>query len=157
MLSLNSCLLGLLWACHVFFLYSVHVAQYFYWVNSYAILGFLGPFYSFGHPWSVLFLWHHRPILFLDSHGLLLNLSGFLEPIIIFFTFGLCWPLHQTHLLIPFFGLLRPTFACFPFLIIPMGLILSFLGFLGPVCFLCGIFSFYYFIGPWTIIPAIRV
>ena len=111
-------------------------------------LGILGPFYSFG---IIGPFYSYIPM------GFLLNLSGFLEPIIIFFTFGLCWPLHQTHLLIPFFGLLRPTFACFPFLIIPMGLLLSFLGFLGPVCFLCGIFSFYYFIGPWTIIPAIRV
>ena len=111
-------------------------------------LGILGPFYSFG---IIGPFYSYIPM------GFLLNLSGFLEPIIIFFTFGLCWPLHQTHLLIPFFRLLRPTFACFPFLIIPMGLLLSFLGFLGPVCFLCGIFSFYYFIGPWTIIPAIRV
>ena len=57
MLSLNSCLFGLLWAYHVFFLYSVHVAQYICWVNSHAILGFLGPFYSFGHSRPTSFLW----------------------------------------------------------------------------------------------------
>ena len=57
MLPLDSCLLGLFWACHVLFLYSIHVDQYFCWVNSYTILGFLGPFHSFGHPWPALFLW----------------------------------------------------------------------------------------------------
>ena len=50
MLLLDLCLLGLLWACHVLFLYLVHVDQYFCLVNSYNILGFLGPFYSFGYP-----------------------------------------------------------------------------------------------------------
>ena len=137
MLLLDLCLLGLLWACHIFFLYSVHVAQYFCWVNSHTILGLLSPFYSFGHSW---------PILFLHSHGILINLSGFPGPIIISFTFEVCWPLHQPHLLIPFFGLLRPIFACFPFLIVLIGLQLSSLGSLGPICFLWGLF--YCFIGP---------
>ena len=94
-------------------------------------LGFLGPPYSFGHHW---------PILFFHSHGLWLHLSGFPSPITISFTFGVCWPLHQPHLLIPFFGLLWPIFACFPFLLISMGLLLPSLGSLGPVYFLWGIF-----------------
>jgi len=49
---------------------------------------------------------------------------------------GAYWPLYQPHLLIPFFGLLRPIFAFFPFLIIPMGLLFPYLGSLEPVCFL---------------------
>jgi len=56
-LSLNLCLLGLLWACQVLFLYSVHVAQYFCWVNSHTVLGFFSPFFSFGYPWPASFLW----------------------------------------------------------------------------------------------------
>ena len=146
MLSLNLCLLGFLWSYHILFLYSVHVAQYFCWFNSHTILGFLGPFYSFGHP---------RLIPILHSHGFLLNPSDFLSPITIFFTSGACWRLHQLHLLIPFFGPIWPIFVCFPFFMIPMGLLLPSLGSLEPVCFLCGIF--YYFLGLWTIILAIWV
>ena len=33
------------WAYHALFFYSIHVAQYFCWVNSHTILGFLGPFH----------------------------------------------------------------------------------------------------------------
>ena len=72
--------------------YSVHVAQYYCWACSHTILGFLGLFYSFGHP---------RPILILHSHGLLLNILGFPGPI----TISLL-----SHLLILFFGLLCPIF-----------------------------------------------
>ena len=85
MVSLNLCLLGLLWACHVLFFLLVYITQYFCLVSFHIILGFLGPFYSFGHPW---------PISFLHSHGFLLNLSGFFGSITISFTFGVCWPLH---------------------------------------------------------------
>ena len=67
-------------------------------------LGILDPLYSFGHPW---------PIPFLHSHGLFLHLLGVPSPITISFTFGVCWPLHQPHLLSPFFGLLRLIFTCF--------------------------------------------
>ena len=56
-LLLDLCLLGLFWACHALFSYSIHVIQYSCWVNSYTILGFLGPFHSFGHPRPALFLW----------------------------------------------------------------------------------------------------
>ena len=107
-------------------------------------LGILNPLHSFGHP---------KPIPFLHSHELLLNISGFPSPITISFTFGVCWPLHQPHLLIHFFGLLQPIFAYFLFLIIPMSLLLPSLSSLGPICFLWVIF--YYFIRLWTIIPAI--
>ena len=106
MLSLNLCLLGLLGACHILFFYSVHVAQYFCWVNSHTILGFLGLFYSFGHPW---------PIPILHSHGFLLNLSGFPGPITISFTFGVYWLLYQLHLFLPL-GLFGPFLLAFHFL-----------------------------------------
>ena len=109
-------------------------------------LGILDPLHSFWNPW---------PIPFLHSHGLLLNLSGFFGPITISLTFGVCWPLHQPHLLIPFFGLLRPIFTCFLFLMILMVLLLPSLSSLGPICFSWGLF--YYFIGLWTIIPTIQV
>ena len=149
MLLLDLYLLSLHWACHVLFLYSVRVAQYFCWVNSHTILGFLGPFlrllHSFGHP---------SPIPFLHSYGLLLNLSSFPGSIIISFTFGVCWPLHQPHLLIRYFGLLQTIFACFLFLINLMCLLLPSLGSLGLVCFIWSLF--YYFIGLWTVILAIR-
>ena len=57
MLLLNLCLLGLFWVCLALFSYSIHIAQCSCWVNSHTILGFLGPFHSFGHPWPTLFLW----------------------------------------------------------------------------------------------------
>ena len=104
------------------------------WASSthFIPLGILGLLHSFGHPWFIPFL---------NSHGLLLKFLGFPDPIIISFTFEVCWPLHLPHLLIPFFGLLQPIFACFPFLIIPMGLLLPSLGSLEPVCFLWGLFT----------------
>ena len=95
-------------------------------------LGIIGLLYSFGHPWLIPFL---------HSHGLLLHLLGFPDPIVISFTFGVCWILYQPHLLIPFFGLLQPIFACFPFLIILMSLLLHSLGSLGPICFLWSLFT----------------
>ena len=94
-------------------------------------LGILDPLYPFGHPW---------PILFLHSHKLLLHHLGFPDLITTPFAFKACWPLYQPHLLIHFFRFLRPIFACFPFLIIPMGLLLPSLGSLRPVCFLWDLF-----------------
>ena len=109
-------------------------------------LGILDPLHSFWNPW---------PIPFLHSHGLLLNLSGFFGPITISLTFGVCWLLHQLHLLIPFFGLLRPIFTYFLLLMISMGLLLHSLSSFGPICFSWGLF--YYFIGLRTIIHTIQV
>ena len=57
MLSFNSCLLGLLWAYHILFFYSVHIAQYFYWAYFHTILGFLCPFHTFRHPRPASLLW----------------------------------------------------------------------------------------------------
>jgi len=79
MLPLDLYLLSLIWACHVLFLYSIHIAEYFYWVNSHVISGSLGPYHSFGHPW---------PIPFLHSHKPLLHLLGFLSPITILYFQG---------------------------------------------------------------------
>ena len=155
MSSLDLCLLGLLWACHILFLYLVHIAQYFCWVNSHVILGFLGLLYSFGHPRLASFIWassaHSKPSF----------------PLAFARSFGLPWP--NYHILY-FRGLLAflPTPSTNSFLWAPLahfcllstsynshGLTTSFFGLswarllsLGP---------FYYFIGPWTIIPAIRV
>ena len=105
-----------------------------FWASSahFIPLGILDPLNSFGHP---------RPIPFLHSHRLLLNLSGFPGPTTMSFTFEVCWLLHKPHLLIPFFRLLRPIFACFPFLIIPMSLLLPSLGSLGLFVFFGAFFT----------------
>ena len=64
---------------HVLFLPLVYTAQYSYWVSSYNILGFPGPFYSFGHPRPVPFFKASSAhfvlsfFFFLHSNGLLLN------------------------------------------------------------------------------------
>ena len=57
--------------------YSIPVAQYYHWSCTHAILGFLGPFYSFGHPQPISFLWvspaHSNPSFpwaFATSFGL---------------------------------------------------------------------------------------
>ena len=46
------------------------------------------------------------------------------------------WPLNQSHLSIHFSRLLRPIFAFFLFLMIPIGFLLHSLGLPWPVCFL---------------------
>ena len=145
MLPLDLCLLGLFWACHVLFSYSIHIVQCFCLVNPHTILGFLDPLYSFGHLW---------PILFLHSHGLLLRFLGFLGLITISFTFGIYWPLYQPHLLIPFFWAPLTNFCLHSISYNSHELTTSFFG-LPWACFSLG--NFYYFIGLWTIILAIRV
>ena len=99
--------------------------------------GFLGPFYSFGHPWPISFPWaspaHSNlsfPWAFAKffrfpqpklSYPLLLGFIGFpTNPICLVSSFGLFWPI----------------FAYFPFLIMPMGLLLLSLGSFGHACFL---------------------
>ena len=57
-------LLGFFWAYHLLFLPSAHITQYFCWISSHIILGFLSPFYSFGHPWPISF-GHSQPVSFL--------------------------------------------------------------------------------------------
>ena len=104
--------------------------------------GFLGPFYSFRHP---------RPVLFPRASPTHSNLSflwafaksfGFSQP-------KLPYPLLSGFIgfptnpicLVSSFGLLRPIFAYFPFLIMPMGLLLLSSGSFGPACFLWGHFT----------------
>ena len=108
-------------------------------------LGILDPLYSFGHLW---------PILFLHSHGLLLRFLGFLGLITISFTFGIYWPLYQPYLLIPFFWAPLTHFCLHSISYNSHELTTSFFG--HPwACFSLG--NFYYLIGLWTIILAIRV
>ena len=91
---LDSCLLGFFWAYCMLFFYLILVAQYYHWASIHAISGFLDPFYclrasSFlGILGPFPFLKHPWPILILHSHGPLLSLLGFLGPITISFTFG---------------------------------------------------------------------
>ena len=80
MLPLDLCLLGLFWACHVLFSYSIHIVQCFCLVNPHTILGFLDPLYSFGHPWPTLFLWASL------AHSILTFPWAFVT------FFGLPWP-----------------------------------------------------------------
>ena len=170
-------LLGFFWACHLLFLPSTHITQYFYWISSHIILGFLSPFYSFGHPWPVSFLWaflacfiplsilgpfhslgHPWPIsLFPTSYipiGFCQNISSFPPPNYYILYFWVYWHLNHPHLLIPFFGLLWPISACFLLLMILMGLLLLYLGL--PWAHLFSLGPFYYFVGLCIIIPAIQ-
>ena len=90
MLLFDSCLLGLFWACYMFSLHLILVAQYYHWASIHAVLGFLGPFHHF---WASLahfiilgildpfhFLRHPRPIPILHSQWLLLSILGFPGP-----------------------------------------------------------------------------
>ena len=152
-------LLGFLWAYHVLFLPSTHVTQYFCWISSHIMLGFLGPFYSFGYPRPISFLGaslaHLTLSYFLHSYGFLLKYFRLPWSNYHILYFWVYWPLNHPHLLILFFGFFRPIFACFLLLMIPMVLLLPFLGFLWAHLFFLG--SFYYFVDLGTIIPVIRV
>ena len=87
MLLFDLCLLGLFWACCMFSLCSILVAQYYHWACTHAILGFTIPFHRFRAPLAHFillgilgpshFLGHPWPISILYSHGLLLSLLGF--------------------------------------------------------------------------------
>ena len=153
-LPLDLYLLGLFWACHTFFSYSIYVAQCFYWVNPYTILGFFGPFHSFGHHRPALFFWASL------AHSILTFPWAFAT------SFGISWP--NCHILY-FWGLLDfvPTpftnsFLWAPpthFCLLPLSynsheLTTSFFGL--PWAHLLSLEPFYYSIGPWTIIPTIR-
>ena len=151
--SLNLCLLGPFrparyYSFSYFKLPSISTRSVFIssWASSayFIPLDIPGLLHSFRHPWLISFL---------QSQGLLLNLLGFPNLITISLTFGVCWPLHQSHLLIPFFGLLQSIFACFLLLTIPIGLLLPSLGL--PWAYLLSLRPFYYFVGLCTIVPTI--
>ena len=134
----------------------VSTAQHSCWTSSYNISSFLGPFYSLGifgpfHFLGILgpfhsFLLLTFPWAFAKSFGLPWPNYHILYP-------WVYWPSNQSHLLISFFGLLQPLFTFFLFLTILMGLLLHHLGLPWPVCSLWE--PLYYFVGLWTIIPAI--
>ena len=78
---------GPLWACYLFFsqwLNMVIWALYYIacglFCPIYFLLGILGPFAFLRHPWPLF--------LILRSHGLLLTLSGFPDPITLSFILG---------------------------------------------------------------------
>ena len=109
-------------------------------------LGILVPLYSFRHPW---------PNPFLHSLRLLLRLLGFPGPITISFTFEGLLAFVPTPFTNSF--LWAPS-AYFCFLSISYnshGLTISLFGL--PWSCLLPLRPFYYFTGPWTIIPTIRV
>ena len=137
------------------FLPLVYNTQYSCWVSPYNILGFLGPFYSLG----ILSPFHSLGILGLFHSFLILTFPWALAKSFGFPCFNyqilylwVYWPLNQSHLPIPFFGLLQPVFAFFLFLTIPM-LSTSFFG--ASLAHLLSLGLLYYFVGLWTIIPAI--
>ena len=119
---------------------SVYITQYFYWVNSHIILGFLDPFYSFGHPRPVSFLSaslaHLILFYFLHSHELLLNLLCFPGSITISFTFEFIgfW----TNLIYYFLslGFSNPSSLALYFWWFPWAYYFLLWGSLRPICFL---------------------
>ena len=135
--------------------YSVHVAQYYYWACSHTILGFLGLFYSFGHPWPASFLWASSaysnpsfPWVFAKSFKLsrpnyhILYFRGLLAFLPTPFTNSFIWaPLAYFCLIFIFHNSHGFTTSFFG---LPWARLFS----LGP---------FDYLTGPWTIIPTIWV
>ena len=129
MLHFGLCSLGLLWACRALSLL----------LNSCNPVLLLGLFsYYFWLPWPVLFLWaslaHSNPSFpwtFAKSFGLprpnyyILYFRGLLAFLPTPFTNSFLWPI----------------FACIPFFIILMGLLLLSLGSLRLTCFLWGLLT----------------
>ena len=167
MILFNFRLMAFLWACHVLFLPSVYVTQYFYWLiltSSWAPLAYSIPF---GHSRLISFFWASSArfipwgilgptysFLLLTFLWAFAKTFGLPWPNYHILYFWVYWPLNQPHLLIHFFGLLRPIFTCFLLLTIPMGLLLPSLG-LSWAHFL-SLGSFYYFVGLCTIVSAIQ-
>ena len=95
MVLFDLCLLGFFWACCLFLM-----TQYGHWIYTYATLGFLDSlhclwallshFFLLRHPWPIFFPWASLAhFLILHSHGLLLTLLGFPDPITLSFILGL--------------------------------------------------------------------
>ena len=117
-LGLYSCFFGLPWP----------ISSLLSSLAHFILLGIPDLFHFLGHPW---------PIPILHSHGLLLSILSFPSPSyhIIYFRGLQAFPPTPIYL-IPSFGFLQPILACFPFLIMPMGLLLLFSGFFGSVFFI---------------------
>ena len=138
---------------HVRFLYLVHVAQYFCWVNSHTILGFLNPFYSFGHPRPTSFFWASLVHSILKFPWAFTKIFGLPRPNYhILYFWGLLafapTPFTNSFLWAP------PTYFCLLSISYNShGLTTSFSRL--PWACLFSLGTFYCFIGLWTIIPVI--
>ena len=124
-------------------------------LTHYIAYGLLCPIsFLFGHPWPICFPWASMAhFLILHSHGLLLTLLGFPNPITLSFILGA----HglSINLLLFYFITLSLLWPILTFLhhIMPMSLLLLSLGSFRSICFPQG--PFIYFMGLWSIIPTI--
>ena len=109
----------------------------------------LGPFYSFGHPWPVSFLWassaHSNPS-FPWAFAKFFRLPQPKLPYLLLS--GLIGFSTNPYLLNSSFGFLWPILACFPFLIMLMDLLLLLRASLGPLAFFWGPFAILQANGP---------
>ena len=130
------------------------MTQYSFWIYTHTALGFLDPlhylwaplshFFLLRQPWPICFPWAFSAhFLILHSHGLLLTLLGFPNPITLSFILG-AHGLSINPLLFYFIalGLLWPILT-FLYHIMPMGLLLLSLGSFRPICFPQGLFIYF--------------
>ena len=116
-------------------------------LTHYIACGLLCPIsFLFGHPWPICFPWASMAhFLILHSHGLLLTLLGFPNPITLSFILGA----HglSINLLLFYFITLSLLWPILTFLhhIMSMGLLLLSLDSIRPICFPQG--PFIYFMG----------
>ena len=153
MLSFDLYLLGLFWAYCTLSFCSVPVAQYYRWACTHVILGFLDPFHPFGAS-----LAHFIP-LGIMARLISSGISAYSNPSFSW-VFAKSFGLHRPKLpyllllgfidfstnpiyLVPSFGLFRPIFACFPFLIMPMGYYFFLRALLGLLAFFEALLLFY--------------
>ena len=116
-------------------------------LTHYIAYGLLCPIsFLFGHPWPICFPWaSFAHFLILHSHGLLLTLLGFPDPITLSFILGA----HGLSInpLLSYFITSGLLWSILTFLhhIMPMSLLLLSLGSFRPICFPQG--PFIYFMG----------
>ena len=110
------------------------------WPLVFLLMGFCVPFvFSLGHPWPVCFLWASSSLLLtLHSHGLLLTLLDFLDPITSFSSLGFMGlSLTPYFLCLHYFWACSGPFSLFLHHILPMSMLfLSFSlfpGFFKPI------------------------
>ena len=140
MILFNPCLLGLFGPNAIL----LSMTQYGYWIYTHATLSFLNLLHCLcaplshvfllEHPWPICFPWPSLAhFLTLHSHGLLLTLLGFPDPIMLFFILR-AHGLSTNPLLSCFIasGLLWPILT-FLHLIMPMGLLPLSLGSFRPI------------------------
>ena len=135
----DPCLLGLFWAYYMLFFHSITMTQYCHWGYIHASSSFLDPFPCLRASLAHFFLPRHIQPTFFPWASLAHSNSAFpwtfanSSPITISFTFGV-YELSINPLLTYFItlGLPRPILA----FILPMGLLLLFLGYFRLACFL---------------------